>query len=225
MQIGTLEMILRKITAAAVPLVAAVAVGAGTVHAQPAAAPVPNIGYEAKLVGDKIITTLTDGSFELTGNSVDINDSAGNAVLTLPLSVRQDGLEFPLPHEIRDGGRVLELTAVANVAQARPAQVLPVASPIENQRAMDSFLSQFSIATAIGSFIGLVIGGAVGLIGFAGGVLGIATVPVAAAIGAIIGTIAVGGPTLLVAGIDLINTLNAPPGTTKWAEQAGSPAN
>ncbi|RYF44488.1 MAG: ammonium transporter, partial [Comamonadaceae bacterium] len=39
-----------------------------------------------------------------------------------------------------------------------------------------------------------------------------------AGIGAIVGTIAVGGPTLIVAGIDLLTTLNAPPGTTKWSE-------
>ncbi|MCP2295748.1 hypothetical protein SAMN04244553_4766 [Nocardia amikacinitolerans] len=211
-------MILRKITAAVVPLVAAVAVGAGTVHAQPAAAPVPNIGYEAKLVGDKIITTLTDGSFELTGNSVDINDSAGNAVLTLPLSVRQDGLEFPLPHEIRDGGRVLELTAVKNVAQARPAQAIPVASPAENQKAMDAFISQFGIATAVGGFIGTALGALIGLTGIVAGPGVIASVIAGAAVGGIIGTIVVGGPTLLVAGIDLISTLAGQPGTTKWAE-------
>ncbi|RZL69675.1 MAG: ammonium transporter, partial [Rhodococcus sp. (in: high G+C Gram-positive bacteria)] len=33
-----------------------------------------------------------------------------------------------------------------------------------------------------------------------------------------IGTIAVGGPGLVVAGIDLLNTLNAAPGTSVWAK-------
>ncbi|MBF6211683.1 ammonium transporter [Nocardia puris] len=210
-------MIFRRITAAVVPLVVAVAVGASTANAQPVAAPVPDIGYEAKLVGDTIVTTLTHGTFALAGNSVDIKDTTGRTVLTLPLSLRQDGLEYPMPHTVRDDGRVLELTAVKNVAAARPAAVLPVASNTENQRAMEAFLTQFSIATAIGSFIGLIVGGAIGLIGVIGGPLAIGTIPIAAGIGAIVGTIIAGGPTLIVAGIDLINTLNAPPGTTKWA--------
>ncbi|SLJ39349.1 Uncharacterised protein [Mycobacteroides abscessus subsp. abscessus] len=30
-----------------------------------------------------------------------------------------------------------------------------------------------------------------------------------------------GGPALVVAGIDLINTLTAPPGTTKWMDETG----
>ena len=34
----------------------------------------------------------------------------------------------------------------------------------------------------------------------------------------IIGTIVAGGPTLVVAGIDLINTLNAAPGTSVYAK-------
>ncbi|MEV6392580.1 ammonium transporter [Nocardia xishanensis] len=218
-------MILRKITAVVVPLVAAVAVGAGTVHAQPAAAPVPDIGYEAKLIGDTIITTLTNGSFELTGNSVAIKDSKGNAVVTLPLSVRQDGLEYPLPHKVRDDRRVLELTAVKNTAQARPVQAVPVASLMENQQAMNAFASQFGIATAVGGFIGTALGALVGLAGIITGPGVIASVITGASIGGIIGTILVGGPALVVAGIDLISTLTAAPGTTKWTDQTGVPVN
>lgn len=216
-------MILRKITAAAVPLVAAVAVGAGTVHAQPAVA--PEIGYEAKLVGDKIITTLTGGSFEVVGNVVDLKDEAGNTVVTMPLAFRQDGLEFPLPHAVRDAGRVLELTVVKDVAQARPVPATEIASPFENQRAQDAFLSQFGIATAVGGFIGTVIGALVGLTGILGGPTVIASVLAGAAVGGIIGTIVAGGPTLIVAGIDLLSTLAAPPGTTKWMDETGRAKN
>jgi hypothetical protein len=215
-------MILRKITAAAIPIVAAVAVGAGTSHAQPAAAPAPDIGYATKLVGDTVITTLTDGAFEVTGNSVDIKDTTGNTVVTLPLSFRQDGLEFPMPHAVHDEGRVLELTAVKDYAQARPAPLTAVASTTENQAAQDTFLAQFGIATAIGGFVGTVIGAVVGLTGIIGGPTVIASVIAGAAIGGIIGTIVVGGPALLIAGIDLVSTLTAPPGTTKFAKPATS---
>ncbi|MEV6561103.1 ammonium transporter [Nocardia sp. NPDC051756] len=218
-------MILRKITAAAVPLVAAVAVGAGTAHAQPAVAQAPEIGYAAKLVGDKIITTLTGGSFEVVGNVVDLKDQAGNTVVTMPLAFRQDGLEFPLPHAVRDAGRVLELTVVKDVAQARPVPATEIASPFENQRAQDAFLSQFGIATAVGGFIGTVIGALVGLTGILGGPTVIASVLAGAAVGGIIGTIVAGGPTLIVAGIDLLSTLAAPPGTTKWMDETGRSKN
>ncbi|QIS08675.1 ammonium transporter [Nocardia arthritidis] len=209
-------MILRKITAVAVPLVAAVAVGAGVSHAEPATT--PEIGYQAQLVGDTVVTTLTNGHFQMSGNNVDIKDEAGNTVVTLPLSFRQDGLEFPLPHAVRDDGRVLELTAVKDYTQARPATAAPIASNAENQRAMNAFSSQFGIATAIGGFIGTAIGALVGLTGIVAGPGVIASVIAGAAVGGIIGTVIVGGPTLLIAGIDLIGTLAAPPGTTKWSE-------
>ncbi|MFE7796408.1 ammonium transporter [Nocardia sp. NPDC057440] len=211
-------MILRKITAAAVPIVAAVAVGAGTSHAQPATA--PEIGYETKVVGGKVVTTLTGGVFEVAGNSVDIKDPAGNTVVTLPLSFRQDGLEFPLPHAVHNAGRVLELTPVKDYAQARQAPLAAIASPSENQQAQDTFLSQFGIATAVGGFIGTVLGALVGLTGIVSGPGVIASVVAGAAIGGVIGTIVVGGPALVIAGIDLVSTLTAPPGTTKFAEPA-----
>ncbi|BAD55524.1 hypothetical protein [Nocardia farcinica] len=218
-------MLFRKLSAVVVPLLAAVTVGASTAQAQPAPAPVPDIGYEAKLVGDKIVTTLTGGTFQVNGATVDIQDAAGNAVVTLPLAFREAGLEYPLGHQVREGGRVLELTAVKDASKARPVPVTPVASLEENQRAMDAFATQFGIATAVGGFIGLLVGGVIGLVGLAGGVLALATVPVFASVGALIGTLVVGGPALVVAGIDLINTLNAPPGTTKWMDQTGRPAN
>lgn len=217
-------MILRKVTAAVAPLIAALTVGAGVTHAEPAAAPVPDIGYEAQLVGNKIVTTLTAGTFEARAGAVDIKDTAGNVAVTLPLAFRQDGLEYPMPHVVRDAGRVLELTVVKDAAQARPAAT-PVASPFENQRAQDAFLSQFGIATAVGGFIGTVIGAIVGLTGLIGGPIGIGTVLAGAGIGGIIGTVVVGGPALIIAGIDLISTLAAPPGTTKWMDTTGRPQN
>ncbi|WP_342803757.1 ammonium transporter [Nocardia brasiliensis] len=205
------------------PLVAAVAVGAGTSYAAPAAA-ANDIGYTSNLVGDKIITTLTGGSFEVSGAAVAVKDEAGNTVVTMPLAFRQDGMEYPLPHAINDAGRTLELTVVKDASKARPVPATEIASPYENQRAQDAFLSQFGIATAVGGFIGTAIGALVGLTGILGGPTVIASVLAGAAVGGIIGTIIAGGPTLIIAGIDLISTLTAPPGTTKWMND-GSPKN
>ncbi|MEV0464304.1 ammonium transporter [Nocardia tengchongensis] len=213
MKIGR-PMMLRKITAVAAPVVTAVAIaGAGVAHAD---ATVPDIGYQTQLVGDTVVTTLTNGTFELAGGAVDIKDAAGSTVVELPLAFAQDGLSFPMPAAVSADGATLSLTAVKNVAAATPV-LHPVASLTENQLAMQNFSSQFGIATAIGSFVGLAVGGAIGLIGFLGGAFGFATVPLAATVGAIIGSLVVGGPALVVAGVDLISTLTAAPGTTKWA--------
>ncbi|MFI2231527.1 ammonium transporter [Nocardia testacea] len=208
-------MMIRKIVAAVVPLLATTTVGAAVVHAEPAT---PEIGYRAELIGNRVVTTLTNGTFEIDGEAVEILDNSGTTVVTLPLAVREGATEYPLPHAVRDEGRVLELTAVKDVAAARPA-AKPVASPQENLAAQNNFASQFGLATAIGGFIGTAIGAVVGLAaGIAtGGVPIPATVIAGAGIGGIIGTIVVGGPTLIIAGIDLINTLTAAPGTTQWA--------
>ncbi|WP_040794438.1 hypothetical protein [Nocardia higoensis] len=216
-------MRMRKLSAVLVPLIAAVTVGASTAHAEPAA--VPDVGYEAKLVGEKIVTTLTNGTFRTDNGIVEVKDAADNTLVSFPLAFRQDGLEYPLGHQVSDENRTLELTVVKDVSQARPVPVTPVASLEENRRAMDTFATQFGIATAIGGFVGLVVGGVVGLIGLAGGALALATVPTFASVGGIIGTIIVGGPALVIAGIDLIQTLTAEPGTTKWMDQTGRAAN
>ncbi|QIS17572.1 ammonium transporter [Nocardia terpenica] len=214
-------MFARKLTAASVPLVVGIALGAGTVHADPAA---PQARYQARLVGNTIETTLEGGSFRVAGDdrTVDITDATGTTLVTLPLSFRQDGLEYPLPHRITDSARVLDLTVVKDTAAAYPAPATPVASPLENQRAMDAFASQFGIATAIGGFLGTALGALVGLTGIVAGPGVIASVIAGAAVGGIIGTLVVGGPALIIAGVDLINTLTAPPGTTRWMDNTGN---
>lgn len=213
MKMGT--NMLRKITAVAAPVVTALAIGTGAMGT--ANADVPEVGYQANLVGNSIVTTLTNGSFQLAGNTVNITDTAGNTVVSLPLSFQQDGLEYALPHNISADGSTLNLTAVKDESTARPAAIRPVASPAENLLAQQTFASQFSIATAIGGFIGTALGALVGLTGFLGGPTVVASVIAGAAIGGIIGTLVVGGPALIIAGIDLINTLTAAPGTTKYA--------
>ncbi|WP_280435858.1 ammonium transporter [Nocardia carnea] len=210
-------MRIRKIAAAVVPLLATATFGAATAHATPVAA--PDIGYRTELVGKTVVTTLTHGTFEVAGETVDIVDESGATVVTLPLSVREGATEYPLPHAVRDEGRVLELTAVKDPAAARPAAEL-VASPQENLAAQDNLTSQIGLATAIGGFVGTAVGAVIGLLVTAGTGVGIpAGIITGAALGGIIGTLAVGGPTLIVAAVDLINTFNAPPGTTRWAEK------
>ncbi|MBD0323263.1 MAG: ammonium transporter, partial [Aldersonia sp.] len=210
-------MNLRRLAATAVLTIAAVGIAAGTSHADAAPA---EIGYEAKLVGDDVVTTLNGGFFAIEGDGkqVAVKDGGGNDVVVLPLAYNLDDRNYPLEQHISNDGKTLTLTPVTDVARSEvaPSLLREVASTEENQGAMEAFKSQLGIATAVGSLIGLAIGAVAG--GIIGGIatavtgpgliLGIlAGIATGAAAGSIIGTVLVGGPTLLVAGIDLANTL------------------
>ncbi|MBF6356451.1 hypothetical protein IU449_18185 [Nocardia higoensis] len=156
----------------------------------------------------------------------EIKDDAGNVVLQLPLVFDVLGTPIPVKSEIGEDGTVLEITpekpAGLNFGN-QPLAVKPVASPVENQRAQNDFSSKFGIGTAIGGFVGTAVGAAIGCIATiaAGCLPGLVT---GAGVGGILGTIAVGGPTLVAAGVQLIETFNAPEGTSMWADKPAEPA-
>ncbi|MGY4098362.1 hypothetical protein ACW2Q0_02175 [Nocardia sp. R16R-3T] len=233
-------MNLRSTTAAATMVIGAMTVGLGTAHADPAAPADPGVNYSVKLVDKTVVAVLKGGTFSLTeepGATVDdpkttvanVRDGKGNTLVSFPLNVDVDGKLVPVKADMKNDGTVLEvtpekpadLTVSDKPVVAKPVVAKEVASPIENQRAQNEFASNFGIATAVGGFIGTAIGAVVGCI-FGLPLFGvgcIAGLPIGAGIGGILGTIAVGGPTLVAAGIDLLNTLQAPDGTTKWAEK------
>lgn len=222
----------RKITVAAVFVIAAMGLGAGTSYADPAATEAADIGYETKLVDNNktVLTTIDAGMFEFSsdGRTVDLKDDAGRVVVNMPLSFTAGPLEFPLIHTLTNAGRTLSLTPDADLTKARPAGIKPVASLLENQRAQNAFATQFGLATAVGGFVGTAAGAVIG--GILGAAVAAATcvaalacivtalplIATGAGVGAVLGTIAVGGPALAIAGTDLIGTLTAPEGSTKW---------
>lgn len=217
-------MKLRKIAGTAVFVIAALGLASGTSYADPASEPAPNtIQYETQLADKTVVTKLTGGIFAVSsdGKNIQVQDGSGSTVVEFPSSFNLNGKTYPMTPILKDSAKVLELTPVVDESKAVPL-LNPVASPIENQRAMETFATQFGIATAIGGFVGTAVGAVAGfLIGCAIGVpfavFGCLPFGVTGAgIGALIGTIAVGGPALAIAGFDLISTLTAPPGTTKW---------
>ncbi|MGV9739923.1 hypothetical protein [Nocardia farcinica] len=236
------ELNLRRTTAAAALVVGAMTIGLGTAHAEPAASEQP-IDYSVKLVDKTVVTTLRGGTFELAKSSDEVEendlyvvkDADGKTVVSVPVDFTVAGIEVPVKPEIKNDGTVLELTPdqsaipadkKANlIANTVNATVKPVASPVENQRAQNEFASQFGIATSVGGFLGTAVGVVAGaVIGCILGLplLGAGCIPAAiagAGIGGILGTVAVGGPALAIAGMELINTLQAPEGTTKWADK------
>ncbi|QLY30819.1 hypothetical protein [Nocardia huaxiensis] len=243
----------RSTTAAAALVIGAMTIGTTVAHAEPAApAEDAGINYSTKLVDKTIVSTLKNGTFEVVEQKaevtedgvapeklpslVNVKDISGATVISFPLEYSIAGVEIPVKSELKNDGKVLEITPVAP-AEYKPvadqtfgvnlqtndpvvnAQVKDIASPSENQAAMSNFGSQFSLATAIGAFVGTAIGAIVGCaLGLIGVIVGcIVGLPTGATIGGILGTIAVGGPTLLAAGIELMQTLQADPGTSKWA--------
>lgn len=240
-------MKLHKSAVGAAMVAAALMLGAGTTHAEPAPAPAETINYAVQLLEKTVVTTLKGGTFsivekegdpatggtpdgkpiaeEAKGKIVEIRDDKGALVVSMPLDFTANGIAIPVKSEVKKDGAVLEITPEKPAAldTSRPLAVQAIASPIENQRAQSEFASNFGIATAVGGFVGTAIGAIVGCIAtiVAGCVPGLIT---GAGVGGILGTIAVGGPTLVASGIELVNTLQAPAGSTKWAD-GGKPQN
>ncbi|MBL1078570.1 hypothetical protein JK358_29605 [Nocardia sp. 2] len=189
-------------------------------------APQPDLVYSTKLVDKAVVTTLKGGTFDLSeapaadaADIVHVKDALGNVLLTLPLKFTIGTVAVPVQPTLDKDATVLTLTPQRpDNLPTEPLRVQPVASKSENQQALTYFSTQFGLATTIGTFIGTAIGATVGCLAtlVAGCIAGFTA---GAAIGGILGSIAVGGPTLIVAGIDLLTTMNAADGTSKWAEQ------
>ncbi|MCP2320112.1 hypothetical protein APR12_005493 [Nocardia amikacinitolerans] len=151
---------------------------------------------------------------------VDLADDSGHTVLTLPLAFTVAGVDVPVEGVVEKDGTVLTLAPrqPSALEVSRPLIVKPIASQAENQHAMNEFSTQFGMATSIGAFLGTAVGAAIGCVVtlVAGCVTGLVT---GASVGGILGTVAAGGPTLVASGIDLLTTLNAEEGTTRWADK------
>ena len=218
-------MKLSKLVVTSALVAVATGLASGTAYAQPdTSATTPDTNYSVELEDRTIVTTIDAGVFKVAddGKTVDVLDAADNTLVTLPLSFNLGGLNFPYEQNVDDNGKTLRLVPQLDLTKAsansRSIGATTVASPEENLKAQQNFSSQLGIATAIGGFTGTAIGALAGGLGFLGGPVGFASVPLGATVGGIVGTVIAGGPTLDVAGIDLLNTLNAAPGTSAWAK-------
>ena len=210
-----------KIGAVSALVIVAMGVTAGTSYAAPVT---PDVGFESQLVDGNVVTTLTNGTFDLSPDRlvVEVKNTAGSVLESLGLNYTLDGLQFPLLPALSNDDTTLTLTPERDPAKAVVAPLLnPVASNAENAAAMGDFSAKLGIAMSIGGLVGM----GLGLV--AGCIIGLPALPTivgfltacgaGAGVGSIVGTLVAGGPTLVAAGIDLISTLNAAPGTTRWA--------
>lgn len=232
------HMKLKKLAIVATMTAAAMGITAGTSYAAPAAPSAEDkINYEVRPEGDSVVTVIDAGSFTISGDGtqVELQDNDGNAVISLPLAVQLGDLQLPFEREISEDGKTLTLTPVVDPSKATPVEpedkvamgITPVglklsdvASPDENLKAQQNFVSQLGMATAIGTVAGAIIGCVVGaipgsIIPGAGTILGCAG---GAGVGGTIGAFVAGGPTAVIAGIGVVETLLAAPGTSQWAK-------
>ncbi|MFI9506004.1 hypothetical protein [Nocardia sp. NPDC052566] len=211
----------RSTTAAALLAVGAMTVASATVHAEPAAD--PGLRYSLKVVDKTVVVSLAGGVFSLDEREgatpeapkvqyASVKDTTGATLVSFPLDYRAGGAPVPLRAVATKGDTVLEITPEQS-GVSRLGEVKPIASPLEDQRAQDEFSSKLGMATKIGGFVGSAIGFVIGCVV---GLL-VGCIP-GGIIGGLIGTIVAGGPTLIVAGMELMETQQAPPGTTKWAD-------
>ncbi|WP_063044326.1 hypothetical protein [Nocardia pseudovaccinii] len=211
--------------------VAAVATGMATASAEPEPT-APPVTYRANVVDKSVIATLEGGVFTLAKDtlSVSVLDSLGHVLDAMPLSYRIDGQTLPIRSEISSDGRTLTLTPDTDGIRRDALQ--PVASPLENQLAMNDLINSVSIGTSLGSLVGTAIGAIAGIgVGFviagaACAVIALACVvtvlPIVALVGAVgglAGAVLAGGPTAAYALYEYVTAMRAEPGQTKYAPQ------
>ncbi|MEV6137185.1 ammonium transporter [Nocardia sp. NPDC051990] len=218
-----------RIAAIAIACVAAIA--PVTAHAEAPAE--HDIEYKVTSAERVVTTTLSGGTFVLDHDhsSFTIRNESGAPVMVVPTRFTVGDKVLTVDSTLSKDAKELRLTP----GELRPAAAptaTPVASPVENQAALAEFATRFGLATTIGTFvgtaIGLVVGGVTGcIIGLP--LFGVGCIPAAiagAGIGGVLGTIAAGGPVLALSAMELIETLNAPDGTSKWAQNSSlKPAN
>ncbi|WP_433683431.1 ammonium transporter [Nocardia sp. CA-119907] len=210
---------------AAIGIACVAAIAPVTAHAEPSAE--HDIEYKVTSVERAVTTTLSGGTFVLDHDhsSFTILDKSGAPVMVMPTRFTVGDKVLTVDSSLSKDAKELRLTPGELRPAAAPA-VTPVASPVENQAALAEFSTRFGLAATIGTFVGTMIGLVAG--GVTGCIMGlplfaVGCLPAAmagAGIGGILGTIAAGGPVLVLSAVDLINTLNAPDGTSKWAESS-----
>ncbi|WP_067814706.1 hypothetical protein [Nocardia inohanensis] len=222
-------MNIRRATLTAALLATSIVTTTATAGATPQSEP-EAVTYHAGLEDRSVVTTLDHGRFTLAEDqrSVAVVDIAGQVLDALPLSLSLDGQQLPIRSQVSEDGRTLRLTP--DVSAIDRTALKPVASPLENQLAMNDLINAVSLGTSIGSLIGTAIGAAVGIgVGFA--VAGasclvlsigcvVAVLPIVSLVGAaggLAGLVIAGGPTAAYGLYEYVSTLRADPGQSKYA--------
>ncbi|MDL9938595.1 glycine zipper family protein [Gordonia sp. ABSL1-1] len=206
---------------------AALSFFATTATAAPRSA--PNVGYTLSTTATTVDITVRDGSVGVANGIASIRNLAGREVFRLPLTYRMETHQFPI--DARTVGKTLTLTPSKNLARSTPVNPIEVEAvrvaartqvdaPTTRQERDDAALGRLLQTISAGMTISSLVGLALGAV--AGGVIGCAlglsiggfgclpAIPFGASIGSIIGTILGGGGTVVLAGIQYLQTITSP---------------
>ncbi|MFI1918325.1 hypothetical protein [Nocardia sp. NPDC020380] len=206
--------------------IAAVAVLA--MGATPPARADADAGWRATVTAGAVVTTMESGAFALSADrrAITVRAGDGQEMASLPLGFEFNGRSYPIAADISADSRELTLTPDPAVRH----DLAPIASPTENQLALDDLASAMTTNTLIGTVGGTVIGLLVGaVIGFGSClVVGpgcLATAPAAlvafAGAGGLVGTLLAGGGTLAAGLWRYLATVQAAPGQSEYAQRGG----
>lgn len=207
-------------------------VAAGTVAvATPAnAQPAPESTFRTTIAAESVITTVDNAAFAVapSGQAVTVTDAQNQVLTAFPLTFRIGEQSFSIGQQISADGRTLTLTPDVAAVRAQSPQL--VASPMEEQLALNQLAGDLGRNMGIGGFAGTVVGAAIGAVIGLGSCLVVgpaclATAPAAigafAGVGGVVGTLVGGGAALADSGYKYIITLQAAPGTSPYAGQDG----
>jgi len=197
---------------------------ATTAYAAPEPAS-PVLHYVIDRDAHTLTGNIDNGRFMLVGRNLVVRDNAGNDIATFPVDLDIGGVVHALGQQISNDGRSLRIIPAATALK-------PVASPLENQLAMNDLINSVNFGMSAGAIAGTAIGALIGtgvgvlMAGAACAVISIACVltvlPIVALVGGAGGVIgfAVGGaPGVLVGAANYLQTMLAPPGQSKYASQ------
>lgn len=186
--------------------------------------------YRAKIQDGSLLAEIDAGTFtvDAVAGTAALRDAAGAVLDTVPLSYAFDSQLYRIDAQVSADGRALRLTP--QLPAGRTAA--PIASPVENQLAMNDLINSVSFGLSAGALVGTIVGAVLG-IGAGLAVSGaacvvvsigcvLAVVPIVTLLGGVGGLagMALGGAPGLVNGLwNYYSTINAAPGQSQYAGQ------
>src|SRR3546814_3237672 len=108
---------------------------------------------------------ISDWSSDVCSSDL-LQNSQGATLVSLPLAFNLGDVQFPFDETVSEDGKTLTLKPNLDPASSKPkpvaAEFTPVASPDEDQKAIEKFQSQLGLATHIGSLTGTIVGAVIG---------------------------------------------------------------
>ncbi|MGI5219092.1 hypothetical protein [Nocardia sp. CA-290969] len=186
--------------------------------------------FRTTIADSSVVTQLNGATFAAgpDGRTVQILGARGEMLTELPLTFQVNNQQFRIGQQISADQRTLTLSP--DVTGVHRAGLAPVASPMEDQLALNQLSGDLGRNLGVGGFAGTVIGAGIGAVIGLGSCLLVgpaclATAPAAigafAGAGGVAGLLIGGGAALADAGWKYLLTIQAPPGQSPYAGQDG----